>query len=167
MPKLQLKKIGMLALAVLLVQLVLSQWIYPLIEKSTTTLFSIEPSTGIGGTQIGDKVLGYLTGYIPFDLTSWLTYIAMYIGAFVLIWAGLFLYDTSFVRNNLYTGKSLGGRIFAILLYGHFVLYLVLLIMKFNVPGIAINLLIGLGVNLILVSMLVSLLANKIKAFRI
>lgn len=159
MPK--LVKVISLALAVLIVQLVLSAYFYPMIERTTTTMFSIEPVTGIGGTQVGDKILGYLTGFIPFDFSNWTIYLAMFIGAFVLIYAGLFLYDTSFVRNSLYTGRSLSGRIFAILLYGHFVLYLVLLLMKFNVPNIAWNLLIGLSINLLLVGGVVGLLAKQ------
>jgi hypothetical protein len=157
----KLSKVVSLSLAVLLVQLLLSAFLYPMIEKTTTTLFSIEPTTGIGGVQVGDKVLGYLTGYIPFDLSNWLVYLSMFIGVFVLIYAGLFLYDSKFVRSNLYTGRNLAGRIFAILLYGHVVLYAVLLIMKFNVPSIAINLLIGLGVNLLLVGLIVGQLATR------
>lgn len=165
MPRLQ--KVGALALAVLIVQIVLSKWVYPMFEKTTTTFFSIEPSTGIGGQAVGNKVLGYLTGYIPFDLTNWAGYIAMYIGAFALVWAGLWLYDTKFVRSNLYTGKSLGGRIFAILLYGHAILYVVLLLMQFKVPGIAWSLLIGLAVNLVAVSLVVGWSAKKLNFPRI
>lgn len=157
-----LKKVGILALVVLAVQLALSAWFYPIFQKSTTTFFSIQPSTGIGGVQVGDKVLGYLTGYIPFDLSNWETYIAMYLGAFALVFAGLWLYDTKFVRSSLYTGRSLSGRIFAILMYGHFVLYLVLLLMKFSVPGIAWSLLIGLSINLVLLSMVVAFLSTKL-----
>lgn len=160
MPKLQ--RIGVFALAVLLAQIILSRFVYPIFERTTTTFFSIQPQTGIGGTQVGDKVLGYLTGYIPFDLSNFMVYIAMYIGVFALIWAGLWIYDTSFVRNSLYTGRSLSGRIFAILLYGHAILYAVLWIMKSAVPGIGWSLLIGLSINLFLVAGLVAFSANKL-----
>lgn len=173
MPKVQLKKVAILSAAVLVVQILLSKFVYPLLQKSTTTLFAIgpysdiNPTSGIGGQAVGNKVLGYLTGYIPFDIANISVYIAMFIGVFVLIFAGMWLYDTSFVRSNLYTGKNLSGRIFAILLYGHAVLYLVLLLMKWSVPNIALNLLIGLGINLILVSTLVAFSAAKLNFPRI
>ena len=58
-------------------------------------------------------------------------------------------------------------RIFAILLYGHVVLYVLLLALKWNIPGIAINLLIGLVINLLLISAIVTFSADKLKFPRV
>lgn len=163
------KKVGILSAAVLIAQLILTKLLYPVIGKTTQTVFAIgeniSPVSGVGGQQIGDKVLGYLSGYIPFDITNFAIWIAMYIGALALVFAGMFLYEQKTVR--LWQGKNLTQRIFAILLYGHIVLYIVLLALKWSVPGIAVNLLIGLAVNLLLVATLVTLSADKLKFPRI
>jgi hypothetical protein len=161
-----LKKVGLLSAAVLVAQLILTKFLYPIIGKSTETVFAIggniNPVSGIGGTQLGDKALGYLTGYIPLPLSMefiWV-YLAMAIGVFALIYAGMFLYEQRTIR--LWQGRNLTQRIFAILLYGHVVLYALLLALKWSVPGIAVNLLIGLAVNLLLVATLVTLSASKL-----
>jgi len=163
------KKVGILSAAVLVAQIALTKVLYPVIGKTTQTVFAIgeniSPVSGIGGTQLGDKVLGYLSGYIPFDITNFGVWIAIYLGVLALIFAGMFLYEQKYVR--LWQGKNLTQRIFAILLYGHIVLYGVLMALKWNVPGIAVNLLIGLGVNLLLVATLVTLSADKLKFPRI
>lgn len=162
MPK--ISKVSLLALAVLLFQMVLTKFLYPIIGKTTQTVFAIgeniSPVSGIGGQQIGDKVLGYLSGYIPFDITNFAVWIAMYLGVLALVFAGMYIYEQKIVR--VWTGKNLTQRLFAILLYGHVVLYVLLLVMKWSVPGIAVNLLIGLGVNLLLLATLVALSADKI-----
>ena len=155
------KKVGMLSFAVLLAQLILTKGLYPLIGQDTQTMFSISPATGIGGTQIGDTVLGYLSGFTSFDLTNFGALLAIYIGAFVLVGAGFWLYEQRNVR--LPQGRNLVGRLFYILLYGHVVLYAVLFAMKFQVPGIALNLLIGLSINLLLLSGIVTFAADKLK----
>lgn len=156
-----LKKVGTLSLAVLLAQLILSKWLYPIIGKQTQTLFSINPVSGIGGTQVGDSIIGYLSGFIPFELTNFGVIAAMYIGAFVLVYAGFWLYEQKSVP--LWKGRNLTQRLFAILLYGHLVLGAVLWALKYQVPGIGINLLIGLAVNLVLVATLVTISADKLK----
>lgn len=164
-----LKKSAILAGAVLAAQLILTKLLYPVIGKTTQTVFAIgsniNPVSGIGGTQVGDNILGYLSGYLPFSLASFGVWIAMLIGAFVLVYAGMVLYEQKYIR--LWQGKNLTQRLFAMLLYGHVVLYVLLLVLKWNVPGIAVNLLIGLAVNLLLVSTLVTLSANKLNFPRI
>lgn len=151
------KKVSMLALAALLVQIALSKLVYPFIGKSTTQLFAIEPATGVGGKVFGDKILGYMTGFIPFHFSNWAGWISMFIGAFVLIWVGMFIYDMSWA----WKGKNQTGRNFAILLYGHIVLYLVLLLLKIGtVPGIAANLAIGLAINLFAIAGILSFSAK-------
>lgn len=162
-----LKKVGLLSLAVLAAQMVLTKGIYPLIGKSTQTMFAIDvnPVSGIGGTQVGNTVLGYLTGFTHFELSNISVWLMMAIGVFVLMYAGFWLYEQKHVK--LWQGKNLTQRIFAILLYGHIVLYAVLLAMKWQIPGIALNLLIGLVVNLTLVATIVTLSAEKLKFPRI
>ena len=166
---LNFKKIGLLSIAVLIAQLLLTKFLYPIIGKSTLTVFAIgeniQPVSGIGGTQIGDKIIGYLSGYIPLDITNVSIWIAMYIGVFALLYIGVFLYEQKAIR--LWQGKNLPQRLFAILLYGHIVLYVILYALKWNVPQIAMNLLIGLGVNLLLVATLIVLSAEKLKFPRI
>jgi hypothetical protein len=164
-----IKKVVTLSAAVLVAQMLLTKFLYPIIGKSTQTVFaigeSISPVSGIGGQQVGDKLLGYLSGYIPFDITNFAIWIAMFIGSLVLVSAGMFLYEQRYFR--LWQGKNLTQRIFAILLYGHIVLYGVLLAAKWTVPGIAVNLLIGLAVNLLLVATVVTLSADKLNFPRI
>jgi hypothetical protein len=156
-------KIGMLSIVVLVAQMILTYGIYPIIGKSTQTIFSIDqtinPVSGIGGQQVGDKVLGYLSGYISFDITNIWIWVSMFIGIFALLSAGMFIYDK---MPRKFQGKNLPQRLFAILLYGHAVLYGILFFLKMNVPGIAINLLIGLGINLMLISGLIYLSVTKL-----
>lgn len=161
----KLQKVGVLALAALLAQLVLTKGLYPLIEANAKQLFAIQPATGIGGTQVGNTILGYLSGYLSFNLTNIGTLALMYIGAFVLVWAGFWLYEQRIVP--LWQGRNLTQRLFAILLYGHIVLYAFLLVLKHSVPGIYINLLVGLAINLALVALLVTISANKLKFPRV
>jgi hypothetical protein len=160
-----LKKVGILSLAVLIAQLILTKGLYPLIGVKTQTMFSISPATGVGGTKVGDTVLGYLSGYLPFQIADVGVLLAMYIGTFALVFAGFWLYEQKYVK--LWKGKNLTQRLFAILLYGHAVLYVVLLALKWGVPGIGVNLLIGLVINLLLVSALVTISAAKLKFPRV
>jgi len=159
------KKVGILSFAVLIAQLILTKGLYPIIGKGTETMFAITPASGIGGTQIGNTVLSYLSGFTPFDLMNFGVLVAMYIGTFALVLAGFWLYEQRYVK--LWKGKNLTERIFAILLYGHAVLYAVLLLLKWQVPGIALNLVIGLGINLLLVAAIVTISADKLKWPRI
>lgn len=160
-----LKKVGLLSLAVLVAQMILTKGLYPLIGKSTQTMYSIEPVSGVGGTSVGDSILGYLTGFTHFNLLDLNVWIVMSIGVFILVYVGFWLYEQKYV--NLWKGTNLTQRIFAILLYGHVAMYIVLLLLKWQVAGIALNLLIGLVVNLILVATLVTLSAEKLKFPRV
>lgn len=159
MPNINLKKVFTLSIAALLAQAILTKAIYPFLNLSTQTVFAINPVSGVGGTQIGDNILGYLSGYIPFDFSSFSVWIAMFIGSFLLIYAGFFLYEQKYVK--LWKGKNLTQRLIAILLYGHIILFAALWILKMNVPGIALNLLIGLGINLLGLSVIIALAADK------
>jgi hypothetical protein len=75
--KMNLKKIGILSVAVLLAQIILTKLLYPIIGKTTQVAFAIgegiEPVTGIGGTQIRHLKLNGSGNPIPFTLTRNLT----------------------------------------------------------------------------------------------
>ena len=158
------KKVLTLSFAALLAQFILTKGLYPLLNLSTQTVFSINPVSGVGGTQIGDSILGYLSGYIPFNLSNFSVWIAMFIGAFSLVYAGFWLYEQKYVK--LWKGKNITQRLIAILLYGHVLLFAVLWLLKMSVPAIAFNLLIGLAINYAIVAIVVSGLATKVKFFR-
>jgi len=165
MKKINLKSVALLAFAALIAQVVIT-WLYSLIFKiQTTQMFSISiptPATGIGGQMLGNKILGYLSGIIPVDF-SFTYLIAMYIGAFALVYAGMWIYELDFA----FKGNNLSQRLFAILAYGHIILFAALYLLKMSVPGIALNLLIGLAINLILVSALITFSAKKFNFPRI
>ena len=160
----RLKDIAGLGVVVLLVQVVLSKWIYPLFGKTTQNLFSITPATAVQSTTVGDKVLGILSGVIPFDLGSFSVWISIFIGAFILLIAGYWVYEQKWA----WKGKNIYQRLWAILLYGSLVLYVFLLITKMSVVStIALPLLIGLGVNYIILAFVVGQLARRLKFLRI
>jgi len=160
-----IKKVFSLSIAVLIAQAILTKGLYPLLNLSTQTLFSISPATGVGGTQVGDTILGYLSGYIPFNLTSIQVWIAMFIGSFILIYAGFWIYEQKYVK--LWRGKNLTQRLIAIMLYGHIILFVALWLLKMSVPGIALSLLVGLAVNLIALATLITLSAKKLNFPRV
>lgn len=152
-----IKKVAILSLAVLIVQTILNVLIYPLFKVTTQTIFAISPVSGVGGKQVGDTILGYMTGLIPIDFTSFKVWIVMYLGVFALVWLGFWIYELGNKRRFIWQGNNLTQRLIAILLYGHIVLFAVLWLMKMNVPSIALNLLIGLLINLAATSFLISL----------
>lgn len=163
----QLRKVGIIAIAALVAQLILT-WFYSFaLKMQTQTLFSISPYSGYGGTQVGDKIVGYLTGLIPFDLSSYTVWIAMLIGAFALTWAGFWLYEQKYVK--LWQGNTMSQRIVAIILYGHVVMYLAFLGLNYvvpgilNVPNVTTTILIGLAINTIAMSTLLTLSAKYLK----
>ena len=155
-----IKKVFTLSIATLIAQAILTKGLYPLLEVSTRTIFSISPVTGIGGTQVGDSILGYLSGYMLFDLMNFGVWIAMFIGSFLLVYSGFWIYEQKYVK--LWKGKDITQRLIAILFYGHIVLFAILSWLKMDVPGITINLLAGLGINLIGLSVIVGLSATKL-----
>ena len=156
-----IKKVFTLSIAALLAQAILTKGVYPLFNLSTRTIFAISPTSGVGGTQIGDSILGYLSGSIPFDLGNFAVWLAMFIGAFVLIYAGFFLYEQKYIK--LWKGKNIWQRLTAILLYGHVVLFALLWLLKMDVPGIAFDLLVGLGINLLGLAVIIGVAAEKLR----
>ncbi len=153
----QIKKIGMLSLAFLASQLILSKFLYPIIGQDTKTMFSI--GTGIGGNQVGSSIISYVSGFTNFGWN--IPVIAlMFLGTFILTYLGFLIYEQRKIK--LPQGRDLTGRIFWILVYGHAALFGLLYLLKMNTPGIAVSLLIGVGINLLLVSALVTLSARKL-----
>ncbi|KKK48098.1 hypothetical protein LCGC14_3148550 [marine sediment metagenome] len=64
----RLQDLGILAAFVVVLQVALSKWIYPLFNSTTEQLFAITQQTAITSPTIGNKVIGVLTGIIPFNL---------------------------------------------------------------------------------------------------
>jgi len=159
------KDVAFLAVAVMAIQVVLSKWVYPLFNSGTQQLFSITPQTVLGSPTIGNKVIAFLSGIIPFELATLTNWLAIFIGAFVMLIAGYWIYEQKWVP---WKGKNVYQRIWAILLYGTAVLYAVLLLLKVEVVSIlAVPLLIGLAVNYFVIAFVVSQLAQRIKILRI
>jgi len=156
-----IKKVFTLSIAALLAQAILTRGVYPLLKLSTQTIFSINPVSGVGGTQFGDTLIGYLSGVIPFDLSAFQVWISMFIGVFLLVYAGFWIYESKYGRS-LFRDKNLTQRLVLILAYGHLILFGVLWFLKMNVPGITLNLLIGLGANLVGLSVIIWIGATKL-----
>jgi hypothetical protein len=140
------KNLAFLTVAVVAIQLLLSKFLYPLIfGTQMQTLFSITPQTAVTSTSVGDKLIGFLTGILPFNFGGISSYIAMFIGAFVLVFLGVFVYDK---LPRVVQGNNKFQKLGVILLVGTAALYVVLLVTKMGaVASISISLLIGLLVN--------------------
>lgn len=152
-----------LSIVVLLVQMALTKWIYPLFGKTTQVIFSINPQTAVTSPTVGNKVLGILSGIIPFNLGNIGVWVSMFIGVFVLLLLGYWVYEQSWA----WKGKDIYQRLWAILFYGTAALYVVLLLLKSSVPGIAVPLLIGVLVNYLVIAVVVTMLAKNVKFIRI
>ena len=160
----RLQDLGILAAAIVLIQVALSKWIYPLFGTATQQLFAITPQTAITSPTIGNKVLGLLSGIIPFELGAIGVWLAIWIGAFVLLIAGYWVYDQKWA----FKGKNITQRLFAILAYGSATLYVVLLVTKIEaVSTIAMPLLIGVVVNYFIIAFVITQLAKQFKFLRI
>jgi len=153
--------------AILLVQMMLTGWIYPLFTRygvgATQYLFSISPTTAIGSQSVGNKIVGYVSGYIPFDISNWAIWISMYIGVLLLVLIGVKVYESSFS----WKGKSESQKLFAILLYGHVALFAVLMAMGMvGLGNISTGIILGLAVNLAVVSLVYTTLADRVSFFK-
>ena len=162
--KKRIQDVGILAIAVLAVQIVLSKWIYPLFGQATQTLFAISPQTAITSPTIGNKIIALLSGIIPLNLgvlTSWL---AIFLGAFILLLIGSWIYD----QRWAWKGKNVYQRIWALLLYGTVALYILLLITKISeVSTLAWPLLVGVSINYLIIGLVISFAAKYIKIIRV
>lgn len=165
----KIQELSILAIFIMIVQVALSKWVYPILGKTTQTLFAISPQTAITSPTIGNKIIGYLSGIIPFDLGAFTNWIAIFIGAFVLLLIGYWVYDQNkIVGIKVWKGKNTTQRLFAILLYGSIVLYLALLILKWDsVATIGVGLAIGVAVNYFIIAIAITQAAKYFKFLRI
>jgi len=150
----EVKKIFTISIAAFIAQLIAIQ-IYKLFGSyigETQQLFAtVTPVTGIGGQTLGTTILSYLGGLVP---TTMVGYLTILIGTFILMYAGFWVYESK-IGKKINMDKTVYQRLFTILLYGHIVLYALFLILGWGVPGLTLSLAIGLGLNLLIVSLIV------------
>jgi hypothetical protein len=161
-----LTRLLFLAIAVTVVQMLLSGYVYPSLGYTTQNLFSISPQTALASTQIGDKLIGYLSGIIPIDLGNFAHWIALFLSAMALLYVGYVIYEQKWA----WKGRNESQRLWAVMLYGTIVLYFVLLLAKLgtvaSIPLTASaypiwgSLLIGLAINYGIVAGIVVALAS-------
>jgi len=157
------KNVAFVALAVALLQYILSAFVYPLLSITTTQVFSINAATALGSPTIGTQLVALLSGIIPLTL-SIPTVLLVYASVYLLVFAGWAIYDMNWAPK----GKSETSRIFLLLLYGTVVFYLLLL--AFNMGTVAtlgVPLAIALAINYAIIAFVVSLFAKKVKVLRI
>lgn len=155
---------AILAVPVLLVQAILTKWIYPMFGQVTQNTFSISPTTALNSQVIGDKLIGTISGIIPFNLGNFMSWLSIYIGAFLLILAGLFVYEMKWA----WKGKNETQRIWAMLFYGTVILGAILVFTKLAViSSIGLPLLIGLAINYAVIAFVVAFLADKFKFIKV
>ncbi|MEK7112597.1 MAG: hypothetical protein AAB875_04675 [Patescibacteria group bacterium] len=160
----RLQEIGILAIAVLLAQLALAKWVYPFFSTSLQQLYSITPQTALTSPTVGDKIMGFIIGLIPFSFGDVMSWVVVWLGAFVLLIAGYWAYE----QRWAWKGRNIYQRLWAILLYGTAALYVVLLVTKMaTVSTIALPLLIGLAINYFLVAFVITTAAKYFPVLRI
>ena len=59
------KKIAIVALAAMFIQIAITKWVYPLFGTTTQNLYSITPVSSLTSATLGNKLLGILSGIIP------------------------------------------------------------------------------------------------------
>jgi len=155
-----------LAGAVVVIQLLLSNYIYPLLGKTTQQIFAIgdwTAQTAITSPTIGNKVVSAISGLIPIDFTV-PALATLAIEAFVLLLIGYWVYDQKWA----YKGKNISQRLFAILGYGTAVLFAFLLITGMSATSpISIGVGVGLIMNYAIISVIVVQLAKRVRFLRI
>jgi len=160
----RLQELGILAISVVLVQIALQKWIYPLFSTSLQQLYSITPQTALTSPTFGDKIMGFIIGLIPFNFGDVMGWVTVWLSAFVLLIAGYWVYEQRWV----WKGKNIYQRLWAILLYGTAALYVVLLVTKMAmIPTIALPLLIGLAINYFIVALVIVTAAKRFSFLRI
>jgi hypothetical protein len=159
------KNLILLSVVVVALQTILT-FVYRYLPGVGTTqnLFSITPQTALTSTSIGDKLIGLLSGIIPFSFDI-MTIISMLIGTFALLTLGYIVIDKlprSIQGNNKFQRTGI------ILLLGTAILYVVLLVTKMgSVPSITTGLAIGLLVNYALIAAGIYLIEKNKTASRL
>ena len=141
-----------LSVVVTFVQFALSRFVYPLIPGISVTqnAFSIAPTTALASATFGDKILGILSGIIPFGLTDVMTWLSILIGTFLVLFAG---YSVFGKMPRSLQGKTKYQKLLLVLFYGTVVLGAVLMVTKWSsVAAIRVPLLVGLLINYALVA---------------
>ena len=131
MVKINLKESAILALPVTAAVWVVS-WLFGLLNIGTTPLFSAVPSTSVVTATVGTKVLGFVSGILPFSF-DFGTIITVYLSALVAIVLGSFLigqFKLPVFRKFLGMNGN-AGRIASALLYGAIPVYLILVGLRF------------------------------------
>lgn len=134
-----LKKVAVLSIAVLIAQILLIK---------------------VVSTLLGSTIQGYFIN-IPLTLTI-KGILTVVIGTLALIYAGMLLYEQKIVK--LWKGKNLSQRLFAILLYSHIALFVISLIVNTWITNIS---LISLAINLVVLSLVVTISAKRLNFPRI
>jgi len=134
MVKINLKASAVLALPVTAAVWVVS-WLFGLLNIGTTPLFSSVPSTSVVTGTVGAKVLGVISGILPFEF-DFGTIITVYLSAIVAIIIGNFLIEQFKlpVLKKFLGMNGNAGRIASTLMWGALPVYLVLVGFKF--PGL-------------------------------
>lgn len=159
------KKIAIVALAAMLIQIVITKWVYPIFGTATQNLYSITPTGALTSQTLGNKLLGILSGIVPFSLGNWAVWIAMFIGAYVLMYVGFSVYE----QRWAWKGRSESSRLWAIFLYGSLGLYALLWLTKWigystiDVASFSVSLLIGIAINYVVIAGIYILAATKVK----
>lgn len=167
----RMQDIAILSIAVVVIQMLLSNYVYKyLFANATQQVFGILPTnmvnpyTAIGSLTVGDKILAYLSGIVPIGLGNFAGWISMFIGAFILLYIGYFVYE----QNWAWKGKNETQRIWAILLYGTIALGLVLWVTKMGSPvGFSMTILLGLAINYLILSAVISWAAKSFNFLRV
>ncbi|MFA6073985.1 MAG: hypothetical protein WC758_07760 [Candidatus Woesearchaeota archaeon] len=137
----------------------MSKFLYPLVFGQTVqNLFSITPQSALTSTSIGDKLIGFLTGLIPFNFGDVMSYVSMFIGTAILLLLGMFVYDK---LPRVIQGNNKFQKLGVILAVGSIALYLLLLVTKMGaVASVTSGLLIGTAVNYAIVTLAVVMIAK-------
>ena len=163
----RLQELSLVAIVIMLVQVALSRYVYPIFDTGTQQLFSITPATAITSPTIGNKVIATLSGIVPINLGALNNWLAIFIGVLALLIAGYWVYNQRTILGlKVWQGRNMTQRLFAILAYGSIVLYAALLLLKVDsIASLGIPLAIGIAVNYFVVALVVSSLA-KMPTFR-
>lgn len=155
----RLQELGILAIFVVALQVLLSKFVYPLFGAKINSLY-----VGLAPNAIGDKLIGFLSGIVPFSIGSLQVWLSMFVGVLVLLLAGFFIYEQGWA----YKGRNMYTRLAAILAYSSFALYFVLLVTTWGgLSVVAVPLLIGVAINYILLAVILGYLSKYVKALRI
>jgi hypothetical protein len=159
------KRVAMLSAVVLVVQMGLT-WVYSKFGYTLSQVFAISPQSAVGSQTVGNILIGYLMGILPIGnlIGTFQGWLAMFVGAFILITLGMYAYDMFKVPK----AKNEAELIWAVLFYGTAVLYIFLLITKWAAVGtIGVPLLIGLAINYAVLAYATSMVAKQIPGIRI